>query len=82
MVGIAKTGTQTPPTAARISTLVAPNGADCSCVLATVPNKIPKPIAAKPENKATILIKNKCPLMFKEGKPMCGNKNTATATII
>ena len=80
--GIAKTGTQTPPMAAKIITEVAPNGADCSCVLAIVPNSIPKPMAANPENKATILIKNKLLSTFNEGKPMCGNRNIATKIIM
>src|SRR5690554_7331724 len=51
--GIAKTGNHKPPMAAKITTDVAPKGAACSCVLAKVPIKTPKPIAANPENNAT-----------------------------
>ena len=40
--GIINTGTHTPPRAAKITTNVAPKGADCSCVLASVPNNKPK----------------------------------------
>ena len=52
-LGITNTGTQTPPIAANITTKVAPKGADCSCVFATVPNSNPSPTAARPANVAT-----------------------------
>src|SRR5690606_35392702 len=72
--GIAKTGTQTPPSAAKIITEVAPKGADCSCVSAYVPSKTPKPIAANPENKATIVSKPKF-VHSKAIKPKYGKTN-------
>ena len=74
MVGIIKTGTHTPPKAANTTTKVAPNGAACSCDLATVPSNKPNPTAANPENKATINAGNNFPETLKVGNSNTGKR--------
>ena len=67
-----------PPIAAKIITNTAPKRDAWSCEVEIVPTNNPKPVAAKPDEKATKNNTNKLFPKFNSGKPNNGKIYTPT----